>query len=200
MLYNGFEVLSRMTLRRRRYLCSLVPHIGVKGASGPSGMPLRHVRKTGPCFRRRTTHNRTPRASTQGAERGTLAVNTSIAVAPCQVGDPPTHNASAQPQPASYGLLNLCRAAACLSSHGMPETHVPRLSYLLAEAKGDIGQSYHTRDFAIAFDHAAYGIAAIAIQQWLMIPLGSTGLPLVVDVITDGVTVGKYYSRARDNV
>lgn len=127
----------------------------------------------------------TPQASLASAAAGSLQVP--AAVASPAVGYP-------------SGFLNLLRACAFISSRGWPKDALPHLVHVIVEAKGDVHSSYHGPDFITVFDKAVHDIVVGDLSHLLSQPLGGTGRPPDVELIADGVSIGKFYSRQRDTI
>ncbi len=98
------------------------------------------------------------------------------------------------------GFVNVVRATQFLSSHGLQKSLLPDLLYVVAAAGGDIGPGPHSRNFCEVCEDAADVIVTSLTMAGLSRVLPGTGRLADVELIVDGGTVGKYFSRARDNV
>ena len=96
--------------------------------------------------------------------------------------------------------MNLVRACAFLSSHGMPKDNLPALVHVIVEAKGDVHSSYHTRKFVTEYERVAHGIAVADLARLLMEPLPGTGRPPDLEFIGDHAPIGKYFARSHDTI
>ena len=94
--------------------------------------------------------------------------------------------------------MNVVRVTQFMSSHGLPKALLPNLLHLIVAAKGDIGNSQHSRRFCSVAEAAADKLLLQRTASWLNRPLPGTGRPPDVELFADGCSVGNYYSRSRD--
>ena len=77
---------------------------------------------------------------------------------------------------------------------------MPNLLHLIVAAKEDIGNSQRSRRFCSVAEAAAGNLLLQHTASWLNQPLPGTGRPPDVELFADGDSVGKYFSRCRDQV
>ena len=98
------------------------------------------------------------------------------------------------------GFVNVVRVTQFMSSYGLPKALLPNLLYLIMAAKGDIGNCQHNRRFCSVAEAAADKLLLQGTVSCLNEPLPGTGRPPDVELFADGGSVGKYYSRSRDQL
>lgn len=95
-------------------------------------------------------------------------------------------------KPVKPSFFNFVRAAALMSSTGMGASLFPHLCFVVREAGGDVGDSYHSAHFSRLFDRTADNIASRAQLAALMAPMAGTGRCPDVEIIADSVSIGQY--------
>ncbi len=103
-------------------------------------------------------------------------------------------------QAAEFLMMNLVRFCIAGCVRGDPQIRYCENINLMALADADVGDTNHSEEFAVACEAVAFQELADIINHALQNDLGGIGVPADMELIADGGTIGKYYSRGRDNM
>jgi len=120
-------------------------------------------------------------------------------------------NGPAPPEPASLNtptpgpltptpFRNAVMVALHVMCNAMPLESYGRILNLIDICKGDVGRTCHDKKFAAVALQVAHDKVVTAQLNQLQRIMPGIGLPSFFELICDGGTIGKYYSRARDSV
>ncbi len=213
------QILSGLLQMNARTIEATVQHVKDSGdipnrRHGPKGKATRKRARTPPhkahSMEESTTGDMAQVASACAAVAAPTVPSEAPAASACAVvaasplpSEAPVASAcavGAAPTLPPEGFVNVARATQFLSSHGLQKSLLPDLLYLLVAAGGDIGPGPHSRNFCDVCEDAADVIVSSLTMAGLSRVLPATGRLPDAELIADGGTVGKYFSRARDNV
>jgi len=197
LLTNGYLRLGRMHARSRRAIRALVKPVGsLNGTtvcaqilSGLFCLPARTIENTV----KHVIANKfcpSPRHAPSGPSG-----NTGRATQSAEAGE----DCDQLPQDI-VPMKNLVRLCLANAVAGRPHTAFPQSVNLIDLSGGVVGTVHHSKAFALLCETMASKTAKEFVGSSLSIEVPALGIPSDLELIADGATVGKYYSRSRDTL